>query len=75
MDPPTADEPLSNVRDAALFLQVSESWVYHRTADGRLPHFRVGASLRCFPAEIQAHVRGTKPESARVASLVGRRTK
>lgn len=61
------EEPtLWDVSDVASYLKVSLSWVYHRAAANRLPHFRVGANLRFCPAEIRAYVRGTRPESARI---------
>lgn len=66
---------LWTAHDVADYLRVSRSWVYHRAESGELPHFRVGGALRFCPADINAYVRGTKPETAKVVSLVGRRSK
>lgn len=68
-------EKLWTAQDVAAYLRVSRSWVYHRAESGELPHFRVGGALRFSPTDIDAYVRGTRPENARVVSLVGRRSK
>lgn len=65
-------EKLWTAQDVAEYLRVSRSWVYHRAESGELPHFRVGGALRFSPTDIDAYVRGTRPENARVVSLVGR---
>lgn len=74
-DLPAGHEPLWTAKDVADYLRLSISWVYHRAASGDLPCRRVLGNLRFCPAEIRAYVRGTKPESAKVVSLVGRRSK
>lgn len=74
-DLPQRHDPLWTAQDVADYLRLSRSWVYHHAESGELPCRRVLGNLRFCPAEIQAYVRGTKPESARVVSLVGRRAK
>ena len=47
-----------DVEDAAAFLGKSKDWVYRHTADGTLPHRKVGQSLRFIPEELVAWVEG-----------------
>lgn len=41
-----AREALMTVADAAKYLRKSDSWVYKRVAEGRLPHIKIGSSVR-----------------------------
>ncbi|MDZ4180414.1 MAG: helix-turn-helix domain-containing protein [Coriobacteriia bacterium] len=42
----TTERRLLDVRELAAILAVPESWVYQRTADGSIPHVRVGRYVR-----------------------------
>ncbi|MBN1461060.1 MAG: excisionase family DNA-binding protein [Armatimonadetes bacterium] len=42
----TRTRRLVTVRELAGYLAVPESWVYQRTADGSIPHVRVGRYVR-----------------------------
>lgn len=49
------ENELWDLKHAALFLKMSESWVYKRVADGTLPVRRLnGFSLRFEPSELRA---------------------
>jgi predicted DNA-binding transcriptional regulator AlpA len=52
------EERVWKVKDVAVFLQASESWVRHAAAAGRLPCTKLGGLLRFDPDEIRALVRG-----------------
>ena len=43
---------LYTVRELAEMLQVPESWVYQRTAQGTIPHIRVGRYVRFKAPEV-----------------------
>jgi len=51
-----AGEALWDVRDVALYLRASKSWVYKAAEKGAIPSIRVGALLRFSPAAIREHV-------------------
>lgn len=42
----TQERRLLTVKELASTLSVPESWVYQRTADGSIPHVRVGRYVR-----------------------------
>lgn len=42
----TSERRLLTVTELARLLSVPESWVYQRTADGSIPHVRVGRYVR-----------------------------
>jgi predicted DNA-binding transcriptional regulator AlpA len=55
-----------NCRQVADLLGMSASWVYLHTKPGqnpRLPHQRIGGTLRFFRSEIEAFASGTKYRS------------
>lgn len=61
---------LWTVRQAAVFLGRSESWVYKAAERGELPRARGMAwGLRFIPAELQAYARGEAPPAAPVVPL------
>ncbi|MGC4115843.1 MAG: helix-turn-helix domain-containing protein [Myxococcales bacterium] len=49
-------ENLWDVRRAARFLAKSSSWVYREAEARRLPHRKIGRTLRFIPAELRAWV-------------------
>jgi predicted DNA-binding transcriptional regulator AlpA len=70
--PLTPSEPVDGywrARRTAAFLGMSESWVYHRAAEGRLPCVRIGGALRFEPAAIKAFTRGEGTGRGRVVAL------
>jgi excisionase family DNA binding protein len=40
-------------------LQMKSDWVYDQCAAGKLPHLRLGRSIRFRPLELQAYLAGT----------------
>ncbi|MCK4414322.1 MAG: helix-turn-helix domain-containing protein [Candidatus Eisenbacteria sp.] len=46
-------ERLLSVAEAAEILRISVSWVYRNTKRGRLPHLRVGRSIRIDPRDLE----------------------
>lgn len=62
---PTEFEPLVDVYGAAAYLNRSKNSVYVDAREGRLPHYRIGGSIRFSLAELRAWVeaqrRGPKP--------------
>jgi excisionase family DNA binding protein len=65
-------ESLWTANDVAAFLQVSRSWVYHRTEGGELPCLRIGGLVRFDPEAIRAFARGDKVHGAKVVALRNR---
>ena len=53
-------EGLWDTRQAAEFLRVSDSWIYHRASAGSIPCVRVGHNLRFDPDALRAWVRGER---------------
>jgi excisionase family DNA binding protein len=51
-------ETLWGTREVALFLNLSESWVYQAASSGSLPCIRIGSRLRFEAEAIRAWVRG-----------------
>jgi excisionase family DNA binding protein len=51
---------LWNAAQAADYLGVSTSWIYHRSAEGSIPCVRVGHALRFDPAVLAAWTRGER---------------
>lgn len=49
-------DDLWDVRRAARFLGKSSSWVYRESEARRLPHRKIGRTLRYIPAELRAWV-------------------
>lgn len=49
-------ESLWDVKDVALYLRASKSWVYKAAEKGAIPSIRVGALLRFSPSAIREHV-------------------
>jgi excisionase family DNA binding protein len=62
-------EPLWKAEDVALFLKVSRSWVYQKTAAGVLPYLRIGGLVRFEPETVRAWARGEPQPTARVVPL------
>ncbi len=54
-------ERLWTVRDVAAFLRMSQSWVNKRAADGTLPVWRIGRSVRFDPAAVRRFAAGELP--------------
>lgn len=50
-----AGEPLWSVKDVALYLRASKSWVYKAAEKKLIPSVRVGALLRFDPETIRDH--------------------
>ena len=63
---PTFIEPLWTASDVATYLQVSLSWVRHATAEGSLPHHRIGHNVRYEPEAIRAWITSQRSQAARV---------
>lgn len=57
----------------AQYLQLSESWVYHEAAGGRLPSLKIGRKLRFDPDRIRAWATGSDPRGDNVVQLGGTR--
>ncbi len=65
-------ERLWSVKDCAAFLQRSRRWLWSALTRrpeeaGSIPHVRIGASPRFFPADIAAWVRAGCPPAATIA--------
>jgi len=54
-------EPLWDANNVAHYLQTSRSWVYQRSAAGKLPCLRIGGLLRFEPEVIRAYAQGQTP--------------
>ncbi len=68
------NDRLWDVKEAAAFMGVSRSWVYHRAEIGQLPHLRVGGLLR-FEAEVlKAFVRQDRVSATYAISRSQERT-
>ena len=65
---PGQDGRLWDVHDAAEFLGVSESWLYHQSAAGKVPCIRVGHNLRFDPEALKAWTKGER-RGGRVVAL------
>ena len=63
-------DSLWDARDVARYLQVSRSWVYHRSESGLLPCLRIGALVRFDPEAIRAYARGEGVTRGRVVALL-----
>lgn len=57
-------ETALTVQEVAELLGVSDKHIYEMTADGRLPAFHVGRSVRLDPQDVADWLRGKKPVSA-----------
>lgn len=71
--PPSPDGRLSlwGPKDVAAFLNVSRSWVYQKSEEGRLPVIRMPGSslLRFDPDDVRAYARGAwSPKTPRTVS-------
>ena len=53
-----SSEPLMTTRDAATYLKMSESTLYHWATDGRIPCLKVGGALRFRRSVIDAWLAG-----------------
>lgn len=62
-------ESLWDTEDVALFLKVSRSWVYQKTAAGVLPYLRIGGLVRFEPEAVRAWARKEPLPTARVIPL------
>jgi excisionase family DNA binding protein len=51
---------LWTVREAAAFLSVSPSWIYHEAEKGELPHVRIGSMLRFEPETLREYARSRR---------------
>ena len=49
---------LWDTKDAAGFLKVSRSWVYHQAEAGLIPYLRIGSLLRFDPTAIRQFAKG-----------------
>lgn len=49
------EERLWRVKDVALYLACSDSYVYKAAERGDLPHVTIGPMLRFIPVEVRAH--------------------
>jgi excisionase family DNA binding protein len=47
-------EKLWTVAEVADYLRMSQSWVYHRAEEGRLPCVRIAGRVRFVPAHVRA---------------------
>ena len=56
--------PLLTVKEAAKFLNVTETTVYRLTRVGALPHLRVGRSIRFSMEILEEYVRNPNPKMA-----------
>ncbi len=63
---PTRIEALWTAKDVAIYLQVSLSWVRHATAEGQVPHHRIGHNVRYEPEAIRAWIVSQRAQVARV---------
>lgn len=54
-------KPLLTVREAARFLNVTESTVYRLSKVGTLPHLRVGRSIRFSEEILEEYVKNPAP--------------
>ncbi len=61
-------EALWTAAEVAKYLNVSRSWVYHRSESGELPCLRIGAVVRFDPNVIRAFARGERPAGAKTSS-------
>jgi excisionase family DNA binding protein len=69
MTGPLPVESLWDAENVALFLKVSRSWVYQKTAAGVLPCLRIGGLVRFEPEAIRAWARGESLPAARIVPL------
>jgi excisionase family DNA binding protein len=70
----SADEPYWDVHAAARFLNVSESWIYQKCGQGKLPHRKFGGLLRFKPSEVRAYAEDASAAPAMLFSMGKRRT-
>ena len=61
-------EKALTVRETAELLGVSDKHIYELAADGTLPAFHVGRSVRLDPQDVADWLRGKKPISAKCAA-------
>lgn len=59
--PAQPPEPLVDVKAAARFLGVPQSWIYSAAADGRIPHHFVGRYLRLRISELEEWLQDGRP--------------
>ena len=52
------ENQVMNVSEAAKFLRVSSKTVYVLVADGRIPHQRIGGSIRFYRSELVKFLKG-----------------
>lgn len=65
-------EPLWTVKEAAAYLRMSQSWVYHQIQAGTIPHCRIGCVVRFVPEQVRQFAAATstaKPSGASVIPL------
>ena len=69
-------KPLLNVKEAARFLNVTESTVYRLSKVGALPHLRVGRSIRFSEELLEEYIKNPAPvaqvTTTRVSPVVTR---
>lgn len=59
-----AGEPLWSVKDVALYLRASKSWVYKAAERNAIPTVRIGSLLRFEPSAIREFVTGLSRKDA-----------
>ena len=72
IQPPEPDQ-LWNTKRVAQYLGVSEKWVRHAVAGGRLPSIKIGGVRRFLPDQIRACARGELPWLTYAARVIPRR--
>lgn len=71
--PVAGGERLWRVKDVAVYLSCSESYVYKAAERGELPHLTIGAMLRFDPEEIRAFARKGREQRASRERVLARR--
>ena len=67
------NERLWDVHEAARFLRVSASWIYHRTAAGLLPHLKIDGMVRFEPWTLREFTQHDRVSSTTVKARLATR--
>lgn len=65
-------ENLWTVAEAARFMGLSKSWVYHRSEAGLLPHIKIAGRLRFEPDTLKQFIRKNRLSATTVLARIKR---